>query len=298
MNRPPAELPLKVRILLVAVSHPCSSKVPMTSQGLTPQVTMAIKPPSACTRQECLTELRSFGLVVSERLTGAELRACVRKNRVDHGYMRDNKPHATDLMDRILRGTLRDLKMLADELNVGYSTKMGHGEMRLHLRRWLYRQGTEETVVSFGRHAGKTFGQVSQKDLQYLQWAVKETQTHAGASWQLIQMATWAVLSGLVDNPFDHGMSGRTRDPAETDSTTLEAILAIDPEVFVKHIEPKTPETGGSHGSKAASSQPRASPETELILTLRALKDEVRALSEKSSDETELHEKNRKQDRK
>ena len=178
-------------------------------------------------------------------------------------------------------GPHRDLKMLADELNVGYSAKMGHGEMRLHLRRWLYRQGNEETMVSFGRHAGKTFGQVSQQDLQYLQLGSEgDTDTRRGklAADPDGDLGSALRPSGQPVRPWHEREEERSRRDG------LDAILAIDPEVFVKHIEPKTPETGGSHGSKAASSQAKASTETELILTLRALKvkDEVRALSEKT----------------
>ena len=198
-----------------------------------------------------------------------------------HGYMKDHKPQSPDLMDKILKGTLRELRTIADEMNIGYPPKLG----------WLYRQGSEETQVTFGKHTGKTFSHVAQTDLQYLQWAVKETQNHPRAGWQLVQMATWAVLAGLVDNPYDNSMSGKRSDPAETDSTTLESI----PEIYhnLPEASPTESEGGTQKGSQKSASA--SSTNAELILTLRALKDEVRALKEQGQEDASTAEKSRKQ---
>ena len=48
-----------------------------------------------------------------------------------------------------------------------------------------YRSGTPETVVSFGRHQGKTFQEVLQEDKQYLEWGLKEASSNASTGWQL-----------------------------------------------------------------------------------------------------------------
>ncbi|CAE7817561.1 unnamed protein product, partial [Symbiodinium microadriaticum] len=116
-----------------------------------PQLTMAVKAPSTCTKKECLAELASFGQSLCLELSVEEPGHLVRKNRVEHGYMKGKIDGEPDLMDRVVR----------------------------------------ETVANFGRHKGRSFKEIAEMDMQYLRWAVRETHTHGGVHWQLVQMTDY-----------------------------------------------------------------------------------------------------------
>ena len=109
--------------------------------------------------------------------------------------MRANTTDADDMMNRILKGKLSELKVFAEEHKINYPEGLSHGELRLYLRKWLYRSGTEDQEINFGRHRGKTFLQAFQQDEQYFQWALTEVKTKPTAGWQLAQLVTWAVLA-------------------------------------------------------------------------------------------------------
>ncbi|CAE7779579.1 unnamed protein product [Symbiodinium necroappetens] len=117
----------------------------------TSKLTMAVKAPSTCTKKECLAELASFGQSLCLELSVEEPGHLVRKNRVEHGYMKGKIDGEPDLMDRVVR----------------------------------------ETVANFGRHKGRSFKEIAEMDMQYLRWAVRETHTHGGVHWQLVQMTDY-----------------------------------------------------------------------------------------------------------
>ena len=276
---------------------------------LNPQLTMAIKAPSACSKPECVQELLSFGVDAPDSLTLVELRALVKRNRVSHGYM-GGPSDPNDLMQQIQKGTLAELKIFAQKHQINHAANISHGDLRLHLRRWLYRSGTPETVVSFGRHQGKTFQEVLQEDKQYLQWGLKEASSNASAGWQLVQLVTWAVLDGHLDSPFDSDMKGHAAKSKHSHGTELESILAIDPEQYKipendlnqdEHIKKKQANgpTSPSRSSAASSSGAAMTTEdaAELLKTMRAMQTEIRALKEAQENSNEpKHEKVRRQE--
>ena len=160
---------------------------------------------------QCVHQAREEAVDAPDSLTLLELRALVKRNRASHGYMR-GPSDPNDLMQQIQKGTLAELKIFAQKHQINHAANISHGDLRLHLRRWLYRSGTPETVVSFGRHQGKTFQEV--------------------LGWQLVQLVTWAVLDGHLDSPFDSDMKGHAAKTKHSHGTELESILAIDPDQY------------------------------------------------------------------
>ena len=114
------------------------------SQPIERKLTMAVKAPSACTKSECLKELSNFQFFPSDGLSVVELRSMVRRNREDLGLMKStalSSWHEGDMMHKIQKATLRELKIMADGLQVGYPDKVQHGDMSLHMKQWVVRQG-------------------------------------------------------------------------------------------------------------------------------------------------------------
>ena len=169
------------------------------SQHTEGKLTMAVKAPSACSKSECLKELGNFQIYPSEHLTVVELRALVRKNREDLGVMKptlENSWRDGDMMLRIQRSSLRELKAMADNYQVGYPDKIQHGDLSLHLKQWTVRSGKDNTPLEFGKHQGHTFLETWEEDQQYVRWSVQETAEKHGSSWKLVQrifisMRTW-----------------------------------------------------------------------------------------------------------
>ena len=272
------------------------------SQGADkPRLTMCVKVPSACTKKECVDELRSFGQDPPESLTVQELRSMVRRSRIEHGYMKERgNALQTDIMDQILRGSLRELQLLAETHQVNYFRKMNHGELRMHLRRWVYRSGDETTVVNFGRHKGQTFAKVAEVDPQYLAWAVQEVRRHPGASWQLIQLSTWAVLTGHVENPFDQKMEMMNTTSGSELGTDFESVLSLDPEVYIIKMEPgnaKAPAPKLELKSQGVNQTAYPSHEKEMMHMIQSLREEVRSLKEAQSSGLGDQERTRKSEK-
>ena len=142
------------------------------------KLTRSVKVPSALTKAECLQELAAFQVAVSADLSVPELRSMVKQSRIDAGLMTDRRKTEVTVMSQIEKGTLSQLRAFAQEHQVGHPNVIEHGALRLHLRLWVLRHGQH-----FGRHKGRTFGQIWQEDAQYVQWAVDETaaKTDAGA---------------------------------------------------------------------------------------------------------------------
>ena len=135
----------------------------MDSQGPIGQLTQGVKAPSACTKAECLQELRSFGHKPNTDLTLAGRRALVKRNRVEHGFMKDkglsDLSKETDPMTLVLKGTAKELKAFAAEKDLDYDSKAS-----LRLRLWLMRSGAGDTLVTFEKHAGLTFDETWGQD--------------------------------------------------------------------------------------------------------------------------------------
>ncbi|CAE7713854.1 unnamed protein product, partial [Symbiodinium pilosum] len=102
-------------------------------------MTTGVKVPSALTKAECLSELKTFNLAMSSDLSLQELRSLVKQTRVQEGLMSDRKNPTPTLMSKIKRFSLTDLKAMANEDE--------HGAMRLYMKQWLLRNGSHETIV-------------------------------------------------------------------------------------------------------------------------------------------------------
>ena len=199
------------------------------SQGpLNPQLTMAINQSTQCVHQARVcagAPLVQGGCAGQPHGGGA-----ASPGEAQQGVPRLRGPSdPNDLMQQTQKGTLAELKVFAQKHQINHAANISHGDLRLHLRRWLYRSGTPETAVSFGRHQGKTFQEVLQEDKQYLEWGLKEASSNASAGWQLVQLVTWAVLDGHLDSPFDSDMKGRVTKTKLSHGAELESILAIRP---------------------------------------------------------------------
>ena len=229
---------LSPKKILVAPIAPltCPTKGTNMSRGANEamaKVTTGMKAPSSCSKAECRQELLAFDIHFGEDLTLQELRALVRRNRVQHGIMKDRTVSNSDMMTAIMRATKKELVAFAEEHDIGYPEVMNHGELRLHLRVWIIRNGQDDTEVTFGRHQGQTYTAVWDIDRQYVQWAVKESSSKTEADWRLVQMAAWAILTERVPSPFDEKMGKSDREKS-LPPTCLASIMMIDPDVYVK----------------------------------------------------------------
>ena len=188
------------------------------------------------------------------------------------------------MMGQIEKANLAELKEFAKEKGVGHPATMELGALRLHLRQWLIRTPDGNTEATFGKHRGKTFEQIWSQDAQYVAWSVTETAAKKEASWKLVQLATWGVLSGRVADPFnekmhlDHG-SDRSLPPL-----CLASILDIDENIYQVGNEKEEKSKQGLNlklTGRAAGSEPSSEPtKEELIKQIGALRQELRALKE------------------
>ena len=137
-----------------------------------------------------------------------------------------------------------------------------------------------------GKHQGHTFLETWEEDQQYVRWSVQETAEKHGSSWKLVQLATWAILSGKVTNPFDADMDRRGQPALAVKGhpLCLQSILALDEEAYQKS-EPKatvppSPERK-SETTKGSTAEPS---NAELVLQLQAMKQEIRSLREQHGE--------------
>ena len=262
-------------------------------------MTSGVKAPSSCSKSECVEELRSFGIMTSNELTLPELRAMVKRNRVELGLMKARNPVNPTIMDQVMKASKRELQALASSHNVHCVEDLSHGDLRLRLRQWIIRQGDEATEVLFGRHVGSTFATVWEQDRQYVEWAVRETATKDGADWKLVQLATWAVMTERVASPFDQAMLGEKNREPSTSPLSLAAILAIDEETYLGPKASQKPPTlvvkTGAESSKQAElkkEREQARLENEdLKAQIALLRQELRALKEERGVGSDLQHK-------
>ena len=250
-------------------------------------MTRGVKAPSACTKTECMEELTNFGIEYAGNLTVVELRSLVRQNRQELGLMKKDPTANPDEMDFINKANFRDLKIFVQENKIGFGGELDHGSLRAHLRQWKVRQGTAETKVNFGKHRGLTFEAVATQDPQYLVWATKEAAEKRGAHWQLVQMATWGIMSGKVPNPFDQGMGTATPSVVVGFPVCLENILQIDDDIYQEKNQEKGKlllKSGSKKDNAPGSSRSGGEPEhKELLLQVQMLKQEIREMKEEQT---------------
>ena len=250
--------------------------------ALNEKLTQGIKVPSALNKSECLQELRNFEIAVSPELTIQELRAMVKRNRVELGIMIDRRSQDHSLMDMIEKSNLTNLKNLAKMNAVGHPAGMELGELRLHLRQWLVRNGTGTTEVSFGKHRGKTFDDVWNLDNQYVTWSVSETSMKRDACWKLVQMAVWGVLTGKVGDPFDERMHRDHVKDKTLPPLCLAAILEIDDSIYqaIPEKEKKVLNLKSASPGATGTEKPGEPTKEELMQQINTLRQELRALKE------------------
>ena len=100
----------QAKLLLISLTpglHQAMISGPESRVGI---VTAGTKAPSSCNKSECIQELQSFGQEVDAKLTVQELRALVKKNRVQQGLMKETNMEQDDLMTQILKGSRRHLQ--------------------------------------------------------------------------------------------------------------------------------------------------------------------------------------------
>lgn len=153
--------------------------------------TSGMKAHYLCTKAECLQELARHGTKPRSDLTVPELRVLLREVRRKMGLLPDAKP--SSIMDEIKKGTKEELKNMCAAREVPFGSRATVGELRLALRQWLVESGTAETVITFGRHQGATFGEVAVTAPSYLEWAKGVVQEESEPEWRLLQLAKWAA---------------------------------------------------------------------------------------------------------
>ena len=251
-------------------------------------MTIGVKVPSALTKTECLNELKNFNVATSPDMTLQELRSLVKKARIEEGLMSDRKNSTPTLMSKIERASLTDLKAMASDLKISYPPRIEHGAMRLHMRQWLLRNGSPETIVTFGKHSGSTFQKIEETDHQYLEWSVQEASNKPNAGWGLVQLAMWAILSGKVPDPFDATMHITNANDKSLPPTSLAAIMELDDSMFsVTPVDQKSAKTPvlSLKGGAAASSSTAVESNEELLKQVAMLRQEIRALKESQGQE-------------
>ena len=239
------------------------------------KLTRGVKVPSALTKAECLQELAAFEVAVSADLSVPELRSMVKQSRIDAGLMTDRRKTEVTVMSQIEKGTLSQLRAFAQEHQVGHPNVIEHGALRLHLRLWVLRHGQESTIAHFGRHKGRTFGQIWQEDAQYVQWAVDETVAKTDAGWGLVQLAVWGVNSGKIPDPFDQDMVQQNMRNKSLPPTCFAAVMLLDDTMF---------EIKGDADSKAEAKTTSTTPSTTLSLTARKTKGDLEGYRQENSD--------------
>ena len=260
-------------------------------------MTAGVKVPSSLTKKECLQELASFQVPVTNDLSIQELRALVKNNRVNLGLMVDRRAVDNSLMNQVEKGNLGTLKSFANQHQVGFPTHMELGELRLHLRKWVVRNGRDETLIHFGKHHGKCFHQVWQKDSQYVAWSVKEAVAQPEAHWRLVQLATWAVLSGKVPDPYSEEMHVENARNQSLPPTALATILELDdsifnPQEYTKKATPVLSLAAGhsrKNDQKAEVSTGHEASKEDLLKQVQVLRQEIRALKESKGTEELPH---------
>ena len=74
-------------------------------------------------------------------------------------------------------------------------------------------------------------------------WSVKEDAAQPEAHWRLVQLATWAVLSGKVPDPYSEEMHVENAHNRSLPPTALATILELDDSIFhpQEYIKKTTP---------------------------------------------------------
>lgn len=153
--------------------------------------TSGMKAHYLCTKAECLQELARHGTKPHSDLTVPELRVLLREVRRKMGLIPEAKTNS--IMDEIKKGTKSELQNMCAAREIPFGSKATVGELRLALRQWLVNSGTAETVITFGRHQGATFGELAVTAPSYLDWAKKVVQEETEPEWRLLQLAKWAA---------------------------------------------------------------------------------------------------------
>ena len=89
-------------------------------------------------------------------------------------------------------------------------------------------------MANFGRHKGRSFKEIAEMDMQYLRWAVRETHTHGGVHWQLVQMT---ATKPNADDVFTAGVGSQGLRPARG-LTTKEPQGGAREQLEQQHHEP------------------------------------------------------------
>ena len=239
-----------------------------------------VKAPSAMSKAECVRELTQFHVAFTADMTIPELRSLVKKNRIQEGLMIDRRSQDTSLMGQIEKASLRDLRKIAIDNQVGHPASMEHGALRLHMRQWLLRSGKDETLMSLGRHKGKPFVDIWQVDAQYVQWCVRETASHTHAGWGLVQLAAWGILTGKTEDPFDEEMVKTNVQDKSLPPTCLAAVMMLDDDMFKRKAESSSVPTLNLTSEKKKEVKGYHQENSDLRQEVMMLRQEIRAMKE------------------
>ena len=120
-----------------------------------------------------------------------ECRMLVRESREAQGIIKP-KGAPNILLKEINNAKLGELRSMCQARQIEHPAKATVGELRLMLKSWLIRSGSNDTLIDFGKYKGRNFMEVAQHDPGYLSWAQAEVGNSDTADWRLRQLASWA----------------------------------------------------------------------------------------------------------
>lgn len=120
-----------------------------------------------------------------------DLRTLVKERRIQEGLYQPRGAQ-NDVM-KIAQAKKDELKEMCASRSIGLSHNPTVGEMRLRLRVSVIDQGTNDTVLEIGKHAGMAFQEILMNYPSYVEWAKQEVAKETGdPDWRLRQLVSWA----------------------------------------------------------------------------------------------------------
>ena len=130
--------------------------------------------------------------VPSVSITVPELRTLVKERRIQEGLYQPRGAQ-NNIMKEIAQAKKDELKEMCISRSISVSNNPTVGEMRLRLRVSVIDQGTNDTVLEIGKHAGMTFQEIFLSHPSYIEWAKSEVAKETGdPDWRLRQLVSWS----------------------------------------------------------------------------------------------------------